>query len=104
MCDTGERKVHLVRGSANTSTVAADKQTTSQKNAHSSGINGNSSSGRMEPTQSKNVDPFANLALERVATNISPHGVSPSNTLSGEPNPICRSIDYSLAHLPSDYV
>ena len=94
MCDTGERKVHLVRGSANTSTVAADKQTTSQKNAHSSGLNGNGSSVRMKPTQSKNVDPFANLALERVATKISPvsnskplaHRVPPSNALSGEPD------------------
>ena len=116
MCDTGERKVHLVRGSANTSAAAkaTNTQTTSQKNAHSRGLNGNGSSVGMKPTQNKNVDPFATLALERVATKISPvpnlrkkplpHGVPSSNTLSGEPNPICRSIDYPLAHLPSDYV
>ena len=96
MCDTGERKVHLVCGSANASaaTKATDKQTTAQKNAHSSGPGGNGTSVRMRPTPGKNVDPFANLALERVATKISPvsnskplpHRVSPSNTLSGEPD------------------
>ena len=114
MCDTGERKAHLVRGSSNTSVAAkaSNKQTTSQKNAHSRGLNGNGSNVGMKPSQSKNVDPFATLALERVATKISPvpnlkplpHGVPSSNTLSGEPNPnpICRSIDYPLAHLPSD--
>ena len=94
---TKETNKHLDRGSANSSTAAkaTDKQSKSQKNTHSSGLNGNASSLRMQSSQSKNEDLFANLALERVASKIAPatnlkkplsHGVSPGNDLSGEPH------------------
>ena len=66
MCSVGERKVHSTRASANSSTAAnaTDKQVKSQKNAHSSGLDGNGSGVCMKPTRSKDEDPFANLALE----------------------------------------